>query len=188
MRGDRPSPFTEKWRPVLSRYLQTRLRELGLYDGEIDGKEGRAGIDALVAGYRGRPAWVAPAAKMPAGWAWSQSAGRLYRDGKAAATGYSGRNAPGGQQGRNNPALEGVCAVGPIPKGRYSIAPPRTSARTSPNVTDLSPINHTAPGRSAFQIHGDNARGDASSRCIILPRGVREQIWASGLKVIEVVG
>lgn len=175
----------------MSRYLQTRLRELGLYDGEVDGKEGpltRAGVDALVEGYRGAPRTVSSGSVPPVGWAWSQSAGRLYRDGRPVAAGYSGRNVPNGQQGRNNPALESVRAVGPIPKGRYSIAAPRTSAQTGPYALDLAPIGHNAMGRSAFQIHGDNAKGDASSGCIILPRAVREQIWASGLKVIEVVG
>ena len=174
----------------MSRYLQTRLRDLGLYDGEIDGKEGpltRSGIDALVACYRGAPRSAPATPSMPVGWVWSQSAGRLYRDGKPVAVGYSGRNVVGGQQGRNNPAVEGVRAVGPIPKGRYSIAAPRASKKTGAYVMPLEPIGHNAQGRSAFQIHGDNARGDASSGCIILPRGVREQIWASGLKVIEVV-
>ena len=120
---------------------------------------------------------------MPAGWAWSQSAGRLYRDGKSVAVGYSGRG-----EGPNAPAFEHVRAVGPIPEGRYAFGPPPTSAETGLDVMDLTPIGHDARGRSAFQIYGDNAPGDAAPGCIILPRGVREQIWASGLKVIEVVG
>ncbi|HYE46677.1 MAG TPA: hypothetical protein VEA44_12995, partial [Caulobacter sp.] len=48
---------------------------------------------------------------------------------------------------------------------------------------------HEATGRSAFRIHGDSVRapGTASKGCIILPRAVREAIWRSGDRDLEVV-
>ena len=162
--------------------LQREMRSLGVYHGDIDGDWGplsRDGWGRLVAGYAGPRA--APKAR-PAGWAWDQSEGALYLDGQRLAVGYSGRGA-----GRNNPAMEGVRATGPIPAGKWRIGKPRRSARTGPHVMDLFPIGHDAKGRSAFQIHGDNARGDASSGCIILPLSFRQRISNSGLDVIEVV-
>ena len=124
-------------------------------------------------------------------WIWDQSAGTLSRDGQLISRGYSGKG-----RGRNNPALQGVRGVGPLPRGRYRIGPPRTSQRTGPYVLDLFPIDatpndtvHDATGRASFQIHGDNVNnpGTASSGCIILPRAIRQQIWKSGAHVIEVV-
>ncbi len=124
-------------------------------------------------------------------WTWDQSAGTLSRDGKVVSRGYSGKG-----RGKNNPALQNVRGVGPLPRGRYRIGTPRTSHRTGPFVMDLYPVDatpndtvHDATGRSAFQIHGDSVRnpGEASSGCIILPRAVREQIWRSGVHVVEVV-
>ena len=125
-------------------------------------------------------------------WTWDQSAGALIRDGKTVSRGYSGKG-----RGKNNPALQGVRGVGPLPRGRYRIGTPRTSQRTGPFVMDLFPIDatpadtvHDATGRSAFQVHGDRVNGppfSASSGCIILPRAVREQIWRSKDHVIEVV-
>lgn len=114
-------------------------------------------------------------------WRYDQSSGVLTHRGVFVARGYAGRGA-----GRNNPALDGVKGVGPIPAGRYRIGRARTSARTGPVVMDLTPIGHDAEGRSAFQIHGDNASGDASSGCIILPRPVRERIAASPDRELEV--
>jgi hypothetical protein len=124
-------------------------------------------------------------------WVWDQSAGvAISPDGKRYA-GYSGKG-----RGRNNPALQGVRGIGPLPRGRYRIGTPRTSQRTGPFVMDLFPMDatpadtrHDETGRSAFQIHGDSVRnpGTASSGCIILPRAVREAIWRSGDHVIEVV-
>ena len=169
--------------------LQRVLQRLGLYSGELDGKWGplsQAAFDRLVEAARPRllEEFTASAVKShPTGWTWDQSEGALYRAGRLVARGYSGRKGPH----RNNPASEGERAKGPIPRGRYSIGAPRTSAKTGPFVMDLTPIGHDALGRSAFQIHGDNRAGDASSGCIILPRAVRETIAASGLKEIEVV-
>lgn len=119
------------------------------------------------------------------GWRWDQSEGRLYRDGKFVSTGYSGAGI-----GRNNPALEAKVATGPIPAGRWKInGPPYNSANVGPFCLRLAPVGHAAHGRSAFLIHGDSAKrpGQASKGCIILPRNVRELIWASGDRDLEVV-
>ncbi len=124
-------------------------------------------------------------------WQWRQASGELWRDGAFVSRGYSGKG-----RGKNNPALQAVQGVGPLPRGRYRIGTPRTSQRTGPFVMDLYPVDatpndtrHDETGRAAFQIHGDSVRnpGTASSGCIILPRQVRERIWASKVHVIEVV-
>lgn len=124
-------------------------------------------------------------------WIWDQSAGTLSRNGQLVSRGYSGKG-----RGRNNPALQGVRGVGPLPRGKYRIGTPRTSQRTGPFIMDLFPIDatpadttHDATERAAFQIHGDSVRnpGTASSGCIILPRAIREQIWRSKVHEIEVV-
>jgi len=124
-------------------------------------------------------------------WTWDQSAGTLSHNGSRISSGYAGKG-----RGRNNPALQGVAGVGPLPRGHYRIGTPRTSQRTGPYAMDLYPIDatpndtrHDTTGRSAFQIHGDSVRapGTASSGCIILPRVIRERIWKSGDHDLEVV-
>lgn len=117
-------------------------------------------------------------------WKWDQSAGELSHNGKVIARGYSGKG-----DCKNDPADEAVVGRGPIPRGTWSIGKPWTSPRTGPYVMSLTPVGHTARGRSAFQIHGDSVRspGTASSGCIIVGPAVRRQIWASGDHVLEVV-
>lgn len=163
--------------------LQLTLMRLGLYSGDIDGLWGplsQAGFDTLIDGYRRCHPGVKPV--RPRGWSWDQSEGALYLDGQWIARGYSGR-----AEGRNNPGMDSARGVGPIPAGRWRIGPPRTSSRTGPHVMDLTPVGHDAHGRSAFQIHGDNAAGDASSGCIVLPRAFREMISESGISLLEVI-
>jgi hypothetical protein len=125
-------------------------------------------------------------------WIWGQSSGILTRNGSVVSRGYSGKG-----RGKNNPALQGVVGVGPVPRGDWKI----TERYNSPNVgpyalvikaVDATPNNdtHDATGRGAFRIHGDSikAPGTASRGCIILPRAIRELIWTSGdrdLRVIE---
>lgn len=159
--------------------LQTELKALGHYDGDIDGIWGpltQAGVDRKNAAKGLVPRTV------PSGWVWDQSDGRLYRNGKSVAVGYSGKGAA-----RNNPAMQNVRATGPIPQGKWFIGKPKRSARTGPHVMDLTPDGHDAFGRSAFQIHGDNATGTASSGCIILPRAIREMISNSGDNRLTVI-
>ena len=119
-------------------------------------------------------------------WTWDQSQGALLDpNGILVSRGYSGRG-----RGKNNPTLQHLRGIGPVPRGMWRIHPPRTSQRTGPYVLDLTPEPGTVThGRSAFQIHGDSIRapGTASSGCIILPRVWRERIWKSGVRLIEVV-
>ena len=83
----------------------------------------------------------------------------------------------GSKRGLNNPAMEGVKSVGPIPAGGWLIhRPPYNSPKMGPMCLRLSPVGHRAFGRSAFLIHGDNRHMNrtASNGCIIVPRHGRE--------------
>lgn len=119
-------------------------------------------------------------------WKWDQSAGELTRDGALISRGYSGNG-----RGLNNPAMQAATGVGPIPRGMWRmIAMTPTGASTGPYtiVLEAEPGTNTC-GRSAFRVHGDNAKLDhsASHGCIILPRAIRERMWTSGDPLIEVV-
>ena len=109
-------------------------------------------------------------------WTYNQKDGEIARDGQFEGTGYSGAG-----DGRNNPALESVPNMGPIPRGLYRIGPARTSTTLGPVVMNLDPAPGTETfGRDLFRIHGDNARHDASHGCIILGPSIRREIAASG--------
>ena len=124
-------------------------------------------------------------------WRWDQSAGELSRDGAFVSKGYSGNG-----RGKNNPALQGVPGVGPVPSGLWKLTGVYDSASVGPFTIRMQAADATADdrhdetGRSAFRIHGDSVRapGTASRGCIILPRAVRERIWRSGDRSLEVVG
>jgi hypothetical protein len=121
-----------------------------------------------------------------ASWTYSQVSGELQQDGKHVAHGYSGAG-----DGKNNPPMENVPNVGPIPRGDWNITGPPADTRThGPYVLHLEPKPETETfGRNGFLIHGDSKEhpGTASQGCIILPRPVREQVWTSGDRDLEVV-
>jgi len=119
-------------------------------------------------------------------WIYAQKTGQLRQNGNLVATGYSGF-----EQGKNNPSMQAVHDVGPIPQGDWTISgPPVNTAEHGPFVLTLSPASGTNTfGRGGFLIHGDaiNAPGTASKGCIIMPRPAREQVWNSGDTQLEVV-
>jgi hypothetical protein len=101
-------------------------------------------------------------------------------DGAVAGYGYSGHG-----EGVNNPALESVPNVGPIPAGRWTIGAAEDNSRLGPVAMPLTPVDTDATfGRGGFFIHGDSVefagQEEASHGCIILARDVRELIAASG--------
>jgi len=100
-------------------------------------------------------------------------------------TGYSGHGL-----GKNNPEMEDVKNVGPLPRGAYIILSPHDSDHTGPFTMSLIPDpNNQMFGRSGFAIHGDSIKepGTASNGCIIMPRRVREEIYKSNDKYLEVI-
>lgn len=105
---------------------------------------------------------------------YSQSTGILLHDGDPFGQGYSGHG-----EGLNNPAMQNVHAVGPLPEGKYTICRPTAHPHLGPVAMELMPYNgNTMFLRGDFFIHGDNAKMNhtASDGCIILPLSVRVAI------------
>lgn len=117
-------------------------------------------------------------------WTYSQGTGQLTdTDGRKVAVGYSGKG-----QGKNNCSMQHVRGIGPVPQGMWVIGAPYNSKKVGPFAMTLTPVEGTETfGRSAFLIHGDNATGTASEGCIIFPRRVRQIIWDSGDRILNVV-
>lgn len=125
-------------------------------------------------------------------WVWRQRAGILSR--RIDETGCEtivGRGYAGHGEGVNNPDLQHVPNIGPIPRGRWTIGAPYDSKRVGPFALPLAPYDDTETfGRSAFLIHGDRKTGPAQSAsegCIVLSRELREEIHESSDTDLEVV-
>ncbi len=96
--------------------------------------------------------------------------------------GYSGRG-----EGKNNPLMEHVKDVGPIPRGLWSIGPAYDSDKCGAVTIPLDASFGTETyGRSDFRIHGDDGFGTASEGCIVMSLDVRNIIDNSGGGTIEV--
>lgn len=109
---------------------------------------------------------------------YDQKTGHISLDGVQIGTGYSGHGV-----GLNNPALETMANIGPIPRGEWRIWRwDDHHGDKGPQVADLIPIDHDAHRRDDFLIHGDNAdmNHTASHGCIIAPRAIRDELRQSG--------
>lgn len=124
-------------------------------------------------------------------WRYEQKTGRLLylasdeATAERVAIGYSGAG-----EGKNNPAMQDVHNVGPLPVGKYEIGEPTDTKTHGPYVLHLTPDPANEMfGRGSFLIHGDSVvnPGTASEGCMIFSRTIRERIWASGDRQLEVV-
>ena len=103
---------------------------------------------------------------------------------------HEGWGYAGAADGKNNPEMQSVHNVGPLPVGLYDIGEPRNTPKHGPFVLPLTPHpENEMYGRSEFLIHGDSiaAPGTASEGCIIMNRIVRNHIAESGDTVLRVV-
>ena len=119
-------------------------------------------------------------------WTYIQHTGELQLNNQHVDNGYSGFG-----DGKNNPDMEGVEDVGPIPHGDWTISgPPVNTPEHGPYVLTLTPVDPaTALGRSGFLMHGDSIEhpGEASKGCIIMPHDTRVKVWTSGDTDLQVV-
>lgn len=119
-------------------------------------------------------------------WTYAQKTGGLWCDGKQVGSGYSGCD-----EGKNDPDMQAVPDVGPIPQGEWLIVgPPVNTPGHGSYVLRLQPAPETETfGRSGFLMHGDSIEspGCASKGCVIMPRATREAVWNSGDTHLEVV-
>lgn len=121
-------------------------------------------------------------------WTYHQSTGELLWQGEHVDFGYSGAG-----EGKNNPSMQEVHNVGPIPQGGYTIGKPEyveISGPHGPFVLPLTPDpTNQMFGRSGFLIHGDNihAPGTASEGCMIFQSLTRHKIWDSKDYRVQVV-
>ena len=120
-------------------------------------------------------------------YSYSQSTGGLTdASGSLVTVGYSGHG-----DGLNNPAMQNVPDVGPLPQGLYSLGAPVDHPKLVTFAIPLIP--HSGDelfGRRGFYMHGDEVGhvGEhlASHGCIVADRGARESIWASGDHALKV--
>lgn len=118
-------------------------------------------------------------------WVYVQRTGELWKDGTTLiAHGYAGHDDGDGVaepgEGFNDPAMQHVKRVGPIPRGRYFIGPPHHHPTAGPYTLRLTP--HPANdmgGRSGFLIHGGLGTTAASEGCIVLSSAARAMIAES---------
>lgn len=110
---------------------------------------------------------------------YEQETGKIYEYGKIAIPTLLEAGYAGVGKGSNNPREQCTYRVGPIPRGVYTMLRSRSHPQLGPVVIPLDPWeSNEMCGRSAFYIHGDNAKADrsASEGCIILGRTTREYI------------
>lgn len=123
-------------------------------------------------------------------WTFAIKAGELLDStGKHVAFGYAGGNEGKNPEGVNNPLMVSVKDVGPLPPGFYTFGEPVEHSRLGPFAIPLLPdTTNNMMGRGDFYCHGDTTpSGSASEGCVIMPRAIRNELWASTDHRLQVV-
>lgn len=118
-------------------------------------------------------------------WLYKQNTGELFHDGQFIARGWAGQ-----KQGYNNPAMQDVADIGPLPCGYYEIGPAYDHPKLGEVTMDLKPSpNNAMFGRADFRIHGAAYVNPSlsSEGCIIQMRIIRERIDASPDRLLQVI-
>lgn len=98
--------------------------------------------------------------------------------------GYSGHGA-----GRNNPEMQNIRRMGPIPRGLYAMKEPEDTVAHGPYVIRLAAkTDNEMFGRDGFLIRGDSIKdpGQEGAGCIVLSRMLRRLMWESGDHLLEI--
>ena len=117
---------------------------------------------------------------------YSQSSGALT----GADKGVVSQGWAGNGEGKNNPAMQEVHEVGPLPQGLYDLGPwEQFHPGLGPLVCRLTQVEGETFGRDGFFIHGASMGhyGEESKGCIVLPRSQRELVQKMRVGHIRVV-
>lgn len=104
-----------------------------------------------------------------------------------------GKGWAGNHEGKNNPAMQEVPCVGPLPQGHYTLQPWEAyHGHLGPLVSFLKPDPANEMfGRGDFFIHGPAmspaSYGQESKGCIVMARDVRQNLSDLGITSLEVV-
>lgn len=109
-------------------------------------------------------------------WMFEQATGDVFDETNSPiAVGYAGRD-----KGKNNPDMQDVKGIGPLPRGWYTAQEPEDDPVVGKYAMRLIPdVTNEMFGRNSFFIHGDSSEhpGLASHGCVVLPRSVRQKFW-----------
>jgi len=119
----------------------------------------------------------------------NRAEGRWYGpDGAVLGSAWAGNDAsptfnPKKVHGKNNPAMDHLKNIGPLPAGDWIVGPWHTHPTLGPICAYLVPAEGTdAKGRSGFAIHGPDrdpaTYGQESRGCIATPRPTRLRVKA----------
>jgi hypothetical protein len=123
-------------------------------------------------------------------WIYEQATGRLLTpDISHIATGYAGGNEGKNPEGKNNPDMQCIPDVGPLPRGIYYMQEPVEHRLGLFAIPLLPDKNNDMCGRGGFYCHGDKISdpGNGSEGCIVMPNEIRHKMWDSIDHVIAVV-
>lgn len=116
---------------------------------------------------------------------YEQSTGRLTQNSHFVGSGWAGQ-----REGRNNPAMQDVHNIGPLPQGRYKIGKAYIHPHLGSVTMDLIPDpSNQMFNRSDFRIHGSAFEHPelSSEGCIIQGYSVRCYIDQGTDKDLEVI-
>jgi hypothetical protein len=123
-------------------------------------------------------------------WKYFQRTGVLCdSQGCGKATGYAGGNCGKNPEGKNNPEMQNIPDVGPLPRGTYTMLAPVPHPKLGPLAIPLKPDpSNEMFGRGGFYCHGDSIEnpGNVSEGCIVMPLWIRAMLATSQDRVIVV--
>lgn len=124
-------------------------------------------------------------------WIFESSTGKLFSpDGNFFATGYAGGNCGRNPEGINNPDMQFVHNIGPLPEGWYTFGGlVETGSHLGPYCFPLIPdVSNEMGGRSGFWCHADTVTPRcASEGCVVMPNATRIAMYKSDCHRIKVV-
>jgi RHS repeat-associated protein len=128
-------------------------------------------------------------------WIYYESTGTMLHVDSNGYADYAAKGYAGIGAGYNNPDMQGVKNIGPLPQGGYTIQPQKDNITNGPHKRRLLASMRLTPNaanemyeRYGFLIHGphDNDRQDSSNGCPIFSRNVRDDIGDSGDNCLRV--